>query len=113
MARIETDAQSRRAGFRRRVALTACALALLVAPGAALGDAPAQDQYAPPPLNAAGQGNHNAGAGNPGLQGPGARTDSTAGNSSAVPILFGGLGAVAAAALVVYWRRRRAIRAPG
>jgi MYXO-CTERM domain-containing protein len=94
----------------RRLAISAaCAAALLATPAAALGDAPAKDQYAPPPVSATGSG-HGPG-GTPG-SGPSGSVGGSGGGSASpvVPILIGGLGVLGAGGLIAYRRRRNAER---
>jgi hypothetical protein len=109
---MEMGAQSRHGNWRRRAISVGCALALLALPLPALADAPANDQYTPPPVSATGQGpnhDHRASDGRtPDAKAVGAARTSS--SSSAVPIFLGGLGAAAAAAGVIYVRRRNADR---
>jgi hypothetical protein len=102
MPRIGIGAQSRRACFGRRAIPIACVLTILALPAPSLADPPARDQYVPPPLSSTGHGSGSSHGGS-------AVQASGESNSYAIPILLAGLGAIAAAVLAVYLRRRRAL----
>jgi len=96
--------------LRRRAISVACAVALLALPVSAFADAPAKDEYTPPPLSATGHGGGNATSGDRNGDPKAVTAAGSSSSGSAIPILFGGLGAATAAGAVIYMRRRNADR---
>jgi LPXTG-motif cell wall-anchored protein len=87
----------------------ACALVVLIVPTVASSKPPAEQQYIIPSPSGTG-----AGPGASPNQGAGASGSETGGGgTSAVPLLIGGIGAIAIGASVIVYRKRRKLSEPG